>query len=310
MLQSRLSKAAHLIAFAVLSCGIDGWGLPLFVAQKSNFQEMSSSSEPYDGPCAEPPYLAIITERDACNTHEHVEATFEAISKAVETGKVDVVSIRLSRPTNDKELFDVHNRALDLTKRLVQLAENTESEPPTGTPNFWVVCSSDWVDLALEANAHGVHVKEAHISKIPNIRQAAIRSNFVIGTSTHSVSSAIDSYRVHRPDYYFAGTCFRTPSHPEKTEEELEGPTFPGEVRQALQHEITKSGREDTCPVVFGIGGLDETNCDIPVSHGVDGVAVIRAVLQSPNPAETTAAIYSNMKFAISDRRKELPCQD
>lgn len=255
-------------------------------------------------PFVKPPYLAIITEPDACATSEKTEATFDAIVNATSTGRIDVVSIRLEDTAGDPEesVRSVRERALDLTRRLVCLADDTatSSTATNRIPQFLVVCSSDLENLAVEANAHGVHVKESHLSQIPTIRQAARRDDFVIGTSTHSISSAIESYNFYHPDYYFVGTCFLTESHPEKSKEKLEGPSLPGEVRRALSQETEKSCK--LCPAVFGIGGIDENNCSIPISEGADGVAVIRAVLQATNPSQVTACMHTRMLSAVSVR--------
>ncbi len=247
---------------------------------------MSAKRKTFD----EPPYLALITELDACVNDERTEATFRAIVSATKSSKVKLVSIRLTKPS-DENFGHVLARALSLTKRLVQLAENSHS--------FRVVCSSDWVELAgTEGQAHGVHVKESHLQNIPEIRQNISNDDFLIGTSTHSVQSAIQSYTTYFPDYYFVGTCFLTASHPEKTMEELEGPALPGKVRNALSEEAMKLGKE--CPIVFGIGGIDENNCHIPIGYGADGVAVIRAILQAPNPMEVAFQIHDQMKSAAA----------
>ena len=253
-------------------------------------------------PPGNPPYLALITEPDACADTLRAEATLQTIAKAVSTGKVNLVSIRLTRPSDDKEYQATLARALLLTQRLVELAEELHT--------FRVVCSSDWIELAMQASAHGIHVKESHLSKIPSIRQDAWREDLLIGTSTHSVDSAKKSYATYRPDYYFVGTCFLTASHPEKSIHELEGPMLPGQVRQALLEEIAKESNSLPtttnnnninhyyCPIIFGIGGIDESNCDGPMVHGADGVAVIRAILQAPDPAQATLRIHEKMKLA------------
>lgn len=246
-------------------------------------------------PMGNPPYLALITEPDACVDELRVEATFQAIVQAVSTGKVHLVSVRLTRPSEEeREYRYLFDRALVLTKRLVQLADELST--------FRVVCSSDWIELAMQASAHGIHVKESHLSKIPSIRQQdAWRGDLLIGTSTHSISSARHSYAAYHPDYYFVGTCFLTASHPEKNMHDLEGPLLPGQVRQALVEDSIKASQSPhnyIVPIIFGIGGIDETNCDCPIANGADGVAVIRAVLQAPDPADATIRIHEKMRLA------------
>ena len=231
---------------------------------------------------SQPPYLAIITETDACETVERMEATYVAIQEAVSTGKVDLVSIRLSK-SDSSTVFD---RAVELTKRIVDLSEN-------GTA-FQVVCSSDWVEVAIQAHAHGIHVKEMHLPRVPSIVDQ-FDYPILIGTSTHSVESALASFKTYQPDYYFVGTCYLTKSHPEKTSpEDLEGPTLPGQVRRALQQQQEEFS-STACPKILAIGGIDETNCREPVSLGADGVAVIRAVVAAEDPADAVTRLYTSM---------------
>ena len=245
-----------------------------------------------------PPNLAIITEPDACIDDCRMEKTFAAIKAAVATNKVTLVSIRLTRSVASKD--DVYYRAQDLAKRLLQLAEDPSVSP---TRAFHVVCSSDWIDLGLETNVHGIHVKESHLSKIPFIRESASRPDILIGTSTHGIDSALLSLEKYCPDYYFVGTCFLTKSHPEKALQDLEGPVLPGKVRKALEEKIASTASLDpntvNCPTIFAIGGIDEHNCNIPVSHGANGVAVIRAILQSDDPANTTRGMFDTMDSAM-----------
>lgn len=273
--------------------------------------EALSPSQTSSPPC----WLAIITEPDACDTDERLEESYQAIAKAVSErpDSVSLVSIRLT-PSDSADVLD---RATKLTKRLVQLSEScieqgtersgdeTDKEKSTSS-SFKVVCSSDWVEAAVLGGAHGVHVKEHHLSQIPFIRErlSATResSSVWIGTSAHSVESALNSYRQYQPDYYFVGTCFLTASHPEKTSEaDLEGPTLPGKVKRALLAEPTT-----TTPKVMAIGGIDASNCHIPVELGADGVAVIRAVLQAKDPARAVADMQHSMVAAVESRENTM----
>ncbi|KAL3935573.1 MAG: hypothetical protein SGBAC_008937 [Bacillariaceae sp.] len=262
-------------------------------------------------------WLAIITEVDACETEKRMEVSYAAIAKAVseQPDAISIVSIRL-KPSDSAEVL---NRAVELTKRLVQLSEkygdrgrssSIEDQELPPCPTFKVVCSSDWVEAAVLGGAHGVHVKEHHLPQIPSIReQFSVTNNSTnpiwIGTSAHSVESALISYGEYEPDYYFVGTCFLTASHPEKTSEaDLEGPSLPGKVRRALHAAAVEQQRSSnkTPPKVMAIGGIDESNCHIPVELGADGVAVIRSVLQAKDPAKAVADMQYNMKSAVTGR--------
>ena len=267
------------------------------------------------------PVLAIITETDACDTEEKMKHTYETVKKATSTGKVDLVSVRLSLPRHGDErgaenqfYYQILERACRLTKDLVALSDkqkldqsskNQDDEKHDNQPSFVVVCSSDLVSVAVKARAHGVHVKEHHLHQLSDIVDQ-FDYPIVIGTSTHSVESALKSYcdiddsRL-TPHYYFVGTCYLTASHPEKTlESQLEGPELPGRVKQALRNGCASSQLDDSepntsIPRIMAIGGIDETNCHEPVALGADGVAVIRAVLQAQHPIERVQDMQAAM---------------
>ena len=294
-------------------------------------------------------YIAIITETDACDTRQRMEETYVAIQQAVSTGYVTLVSIRLEKIQNkieklenqqgEEELNDEQTNeqellAIELTKKLVQLSSEMSSLSTKSKSNshrasslhspsrsFHVVCSSDWITVALQGGAHGVHFKEKHLSMIPTLRRNLLHTTtkppkpILIGTSTHSIESAIQSYTKYQPDYYFVGTCYLTQSHPEKTStDELEGPQLPGQVKHAItklllngpdeqqQQQQQQQQQEEEVkplppiPIIYAIGGINDTNCFEPVQiYGADGVAVIRYVLAATDPALAVTNLHTNM---------------
>ena len=227
------------------------------------------------------PFIAVITEPDACHSQERMNETIQAIQSAVSSRKVALVSIRTSKIDEMFPLEDFEERVVELTRQIVSLSQ---------TYPFLVVVSSDWVLSAVKAGAHGIHVKESHQARIPDIRRL-FSYRPIIGTSSHAIDSALDAWSLFQPDYFFAGTCYSTASHPEKSLDDLEGPGFPGRIKIALLE------KGCTSPVL-AIGGIDEHCCGEPVRLGADGIATIRAVLQSQCPEETIKTMYSQM---ISD---------
>jgi len=314
------------------------------------------------------PLLAIITETDACDTEERMKHTYATVKKAASTGKIDLVSVRLSLPPqydvdgkNNSSYEQVLERASRLIKDLVHLSKKASksrdgsekkdnsaglSRLRQSSCSFAVVCSSDLVSVAVLARADGIHVKEHHLDLLPKIVRQ-FDYPIVIGTSTHSVDSALRSYFGNhdsddiahkcdkddgsandhviglKPHYYFVGTCYLTASHPEKTlESQLEGPSLPGRVKQALLETFksrqqlristkeisrdnlsSKAALQPRLPRIMAIGGIDETNCHEPVALGADGVAVIRAVLQADQPTERVEEMQSIMMKKYSERR-------
>lgn len=231
-----------------------------------------------------PPYVAIITETDACDSEARMEATLESIQSAVQSNHVALVSVRVVGE-GSQEFSD---RVVELIDSLVRIATKNR---------FWVVVSSDLIGEAVKGGAHGIHVKEKHRGLIPEIREL-FPFDPLIGTSAHSVQSALDAWSLYRPSYYFVGTCFLTESHPEKSEGKLEGPKLPGQVALALK-KVCTDGNPAT---VFAIGGINESNCHEPVSrYGADGVATIRAVLQADDPSLVVQNMVSAMQKGEED---------
>ena len=268
---------------------------------QSNHLSMST-----DKLCGDPPFLAVLTEPDACVSVERIDETVNAIERATIDGGVTLVVVRIN---NDVD--GTSENKWNLLKRLSELKQQRLAE---GNRDFLLVVNND-VELVLRAisnNIHvdGVHVKEYNAHLIPDIRQklqdamedtnASIsneikqQQDIIIGTSCHSKQSALDSYNLtpRGPDYLFVGTCYLTQSHQEKTSlDQLEGPTLPGSIReilyQSFNNDDDRSGNGESKfkpPVIFAIGGIDEQNCYEPVKYGADGVATIRTVMQANDP--------------------------
>lgn len=78
------------------------------------------------------------------------------------TGQVNLVSVRVNVMSSDRQ--NAQN-IVSFTRQLMEWSEEG---------NFQVVVSSDWVDAAVEAGAHGIHVKEIHRHRIPSIRNKSL----------------------------------------------------------------------------------------------------------------------------------------
>lgn len=269
-----------LSSLSVMSCVSDAWSIMAskkypFTALNSRRVDMKEQTW-FDG--ASSPFIAVITEPDACHSYERMNETIQAIQAAVSSSKVTLVSVRTSKLDTMVPMEDFEERVVELTRRIVSLSQ---------TFPFLVVVSSDWVLSAVKAGAHGIHVKESHQERIPDIRRL-FSYQPIIGTSTHAIDSALNAWSLFQPDYFFAGTCYTTASHPEKNQDKLEGPGLPGKVKVALLE------RGCTSPVL-AIGGIDEHCCDEPIRLGADGIATIRAVLQSQDPEQTIKIMYTQM---------------
>lgn len=272
--------------------------------RRSNDKKNSNSPFPrVDGP----PFLAVITEENACDSDLELEKTLNTLKIATSTYMVDLISIRVKREVQN--ILDIEEdgqgqvvtaaipreqqvqRVVALTRELINWSK--ESKSP-----FQVVLSSDWMDVAVQSGAHGVHFKESHRQSIGDIRQQYKEHNLpppLVGTSAHSVDSAKHAWEAYRPNYFFVGTCYATLSHPEKVE--MEGPALPGQVVEEFVDGSVITGNVSGRPVIFAIGGINSSTCHDPVvKYGADGVAVIRSVMQADDPAAAVRLIQQRMQ--------------
>mmetsp|Transcript_24237 Transcript_24237/g.52280 ORF Transcript_24237/g.52280 Transcript_24237/m.52280 type:complete len:354 (+) Transcript_24237:75-1136(+) len=257
-----------------------------------------------------PPYLALLTEPDACTSLQRVEETIRAIEQATMDGGVTLVVVRVVDDSSNETSLNKWT----LLKNLADMKQRQRG-------GFLLIVNDD-VDIVVRALTQniavdGVHVKEHNAHLIPSIRQKLEHAtktssssnplneneqnhsgNIIIGTSCHSLQSATTSYQLspRGPDYLFVGTCYLTQSHPEKTSlDQLEGPSLPGIIKRATKT-MPQSPPLSPQPIILAIGGIDEQNCHEPVSLGADGVATIRTVMQASDPTQTVHRMKKAMQ--------------
>lgn len=224
------------------------------------------------------PFLYLITHQRSCDSDDDVQWTIESLKDALDI--VDVLSIRVRRPEAPDRQHE------DRVRVLIRSVLESPSK-------CRVVVTSDWMDIGMEEQVDGIHFKESHRHCIPNIP----RNQFLVGTSTHSLESALEAVESYTPDYLICGTCYPTESHPEKTA--VEGPELPALIKKELLQ------RNIETPVI-AIGGLDAANAQsqvIPSSFvpGVcaDGVAVIRGIMDAEDPRSAAQELRRRLNSAF-----------
>jgi thiamine monophosphate synthase len=291
------------------------------------------------------PFLVVITHQWSCDSDEQASLALDCLTRAVtaanhpplrvagghadieDDGGIDLISIRVRRPDGRPSPEHVA-RVLHFIRSVVELCNGGRNSnntgptagqyPPRRRPR--VVVSGDWMDQGLQAKAHGIHFKEAHRHRILDLVSSAHYKDgeeIIIGTSAHTVESAMAAVETYGVDYIICGTCYPTESHPEKTKNDVEGPAFPAQVKETLLRAARRvdddvvDGDDHCRPLgrrighdhhrttpVIAIGGLDVDNIPGQVTRGAfvphccaDGVAVIRAVLDADDPAGAVRSI-------------------
>ena len=206
-----------------------------------------------------PPDLRLIVITDPeTGPHDNVA---DVVQAALEAG-APAIQLRHKQAT-PAELYQETIQIRDLTRRF-------------GATLF----VNDRVDVALAAEADGVHLGPADLS-VAVARAAATsagrESDFFIGASTDDPEHA-KRLRADGADYIGCGAVFGTTSKAEVGDEQI-GTDRLREVVEAVP-----------VPVV-GIGGITPANVQSVAATGAAGVAVIRAVMAADVVEEAVRAL-------------------
>ncbi len=134
---------------------------------------------------------------------------------------------------------------------------------------------NDRIDIAMTAGAAGVHIGQQDIPA--DIARKVIGRDMLLGVSVGSVAEAIDAVKAGA-DYLGVGAMFPTGTKPDAgfvSMEEL------GRIRKAVD-----------IPIVV-IGGISRENAMLFRPMGVDGLAVVSAVIAQPDIKASAADLKS-----------------
>jgi thiamine-phosphate diphosphorylase len=139
---------------------------------------------------------------------------------------------------------------------------------------------NDRLDVALAANAAGVHLGEKSLAleTVVEWRRSAGRLDFLIGVSCHSLESARTAER-GGADYIFFGPVFVTPS-----KVAFGAPQGIGRLREVCA---------GVAIPVLAIGGVNLENARECIGAGAAGVAAIRLFQDSADTAQLAARLRS-----------------
>lgn len=125
---------------------------------------------------------------------------------------------------------------------------------------------NDRVDVALAIGADGVHLPSYSLPICIVKKLGGAR--LLVGRSVHSVEEAVTAEQ-QGADYLILGTIYGTASHPGR---EGSGPELIERVKALVQTPL------------YAIGGINECNAREVMRAGADGIAVIRSILEAPDP--------------------------
>ena len=179
------------------------------------------------------------------------ESEFLARVEAALEGGVDVLQLRCK--TEDAL------PALRLAERVGALARTA------GVP--FIV--NDRADIALAAAADGVHLGQQDLPV--EFARRILGDAAIIGRSSHEAAQA-DQAVAEGAAYFAVGPVWATP-------------TKPGRAAAGLQYVRDVAARAPSIPW-FAIGGITLDNVGEVLHAGATRIAMVRAVLDAPDPAE------------------------
>ncbi|MGQ9602956.1 MAG: thiamine phosphate synthase [bacterium] len=180
----------------------------------------------------------------------------------VATHGVTIFQVRV-KDTSDRKF-------LDLAKRCIRVARRF-SVP---------VVINDRVDIAMISGADGVHLGQEDIP-IDEAKRL-MPKDAIIGASARSVESAKEAQE-QGASYIGLGPFFQSPTKPWLS-------PLPRELIREIRVEIS-------LPIV-AIGGINEANAGIAISEGANGVAIISALRQCPDPERVVFRIREEIEKA------------
>lgn len=130
---------------------------------------------------------------------------------------------------------------------------------------------NDRLDVALAVEADGVHLGQEDMPV--RLARRIAGEELIIGVSAETVDEAIRA-EAEGADYLGVGPMFATATKPDAG-----APVGPERLREIKQHVSLP---------VFGIAGITLQNAPLVLQAGADGICVISAILNAPDPIEAT----------------------
>ena len=201
---------------------------------------------------------------------------FKTLVGQLLTAGVNMIQLR-DKKANTSLLCE---RTKTITQQARQYAESTAGKK-------CIVLVNDRADVAVAANADGVHLGETDLPV--NLARKVCGHEFIIGRTAHSIDEAKQAV-LDGADYLGVGPCY--PSNT-KQFKEFATDTFLRDVSEEIR-----------LPV-FAIGGITADNLDRLVRLGVKRVAIASSITDAANPGEESRLICSLLSATQGNQTQE-----
>jgi thiamine-phosphate pyrophosphorylase len=192
-----------------------------------------------------------------------------AIIDPARAGGHDIVQLARSVASGGATLVQLRDKHNETRAMVAAAAAIKAALVPFNVP----LVINDRVDVALAIGADGVHIGPDDMA--PEDARRLLGPAAIIGLSVKSTAAA-EAVPAALIDYAGIGGVYATGSKEQKTSPI--GPEGLARVAEALRQ------RAPALPVC-GIAGIDPTNAAAVVAAGADGIAVISALAEVPDPA-------------------------
>jgi thiamine-phosphate pyrophosphorylase len=193
------------------------------------------------------------------------EKTHLELAQMLLVGGCRVLQLRVKKDNAslwDQEVFEVAMTIMNLKERY----------------DFTFIIN-DYVDVAAELKADGVHVGKNDMS-VSDIKKRT-GSNLIVGRSSYSIEEAL-AVKEAGADYVAFGAIYPT---------QAKGPEHPIQGADKLREYVSKVAS----PIV-AIGGINRTNIDEVWSTGVSSIAMISALTQVEDVVSETKWYVNKLK--------------
>jgi thiamine-phosphate pyrophosphorylase len=189
-----------------------------------------------------------------------------------------------------RSMIDVIEQALIGGADIVQLRDKTASKQDIRenahklrqlTRRYGVpLIINDHIDIALEAEADGVHLGQADLSLAEARRM--LGPDRIIGISTHSIEQGLAA-QAGGADYIGVGPVYPTG-------------TKPGRAAVTTSY-VQEAAAQITIPFV-AIGGISLSNVDTVIAAGASRVCAVSEIVGADDPAEVCRAFKARLAAA------------
>ena len=194
-------------------------------------------------------------------TDRRLKPEIKSVREALEGGATSI-QLRIKNAST-REMIKIGKRIRELTKEYDAL--------------YFV---DDRLDVALVTNADGVQLGP---EDMPISLARGIAPNLIIGASVYSLEEALQAEK-ERADYLGAGSVFPTPTK--------------AGVRVIGVEGLRKIVKSVKIPVV-AIGGINHKNARDVLKTGVDGIAIISAIMGAEDVKKATEEMKKIIEEAI-----------